>query len=74
LDKYTGKRDFDVNENFLTYIDKSAFDQTGSYLAPYITSIGLYNDTGELLAVGKLGNPIKNLIDYPMNIIVRFDT
>lgn len=74
LDKYTGKRDFDVNSNFLSYIDDSAIDVTGSYLAPYITSIGLYNDENELVAVGKLGNPIKNLIDYPVNISVRFDT
>jgi hypothetical protein len=74
LDKYTGKRDFDVNSNFLSYIDDSAGDVTGSYLAPYITSIGLYSDENELVAVGKLANPIKNLIDYPVNISVRFDT
>jgi hypothetical protein len=74
LDKYTGKKDFDVKQDFINYIDSSAIDPTGSYLAPYITSIGLYNDDNELVAVGKLGNPIKNLIDYPINICVRFDT
>lgn len=74
LDEYTGKRPFDVSPNFFGYIESSSFDLTGSYLAPYITSIGLYDDSGELAIVGKLGNPIKSLVDWPMNIIVRFDT
>jgi hypothetical protein len=74
LDQYTGKLPFNVSPNFLGYIESSSFDLTGSYLAPYITSIGLYDDSGELALVAKLGNPIKSLIDWPMNIIVRFDT
>jgi hypothetical protein len=45
---------------------------TGSYLAPFITTIGLY-DGNELVAVGKLGRPVKNLVDWPVNIVVRFD-
>jgi hypothetical protein len=42
-------------------------------LSPCVTTIGLYQDN-QLVAVGKLGRPIKNLIDWPVNIIVRFDT
>jgi hypothetical protein len=45
---------------------------TGS-LSPYITSIGLYNKNYELVAVGKLGRPIKARDDVDMNFIVRFD-
>jgi len=74
IDVYSGNRKSDIDVNFSSYIESSSFDPTGSYLAPYITTIGLYNNAGQLLMVGKLGNPIKNLIDWPVNIIVRFDT
>ena len=53
------------------YISASSFD-TGSYLAPYITTIGLYNGL-DLIAVAKLGTPIKNEGVFPLNFIVRFD-
>jgi len=39
-----------------------------------ITTIGLYNDACELLAVAKLPQPIKSEPDIPVNFIVRFDT
>lgn len=47
-------------------------DFTGS-LRPYITSIGLYNEVGELLVVGKLAQPIQKRDDIDMNFIVRYD-
>jgi len=56
------------------YFEYSSTDPTGSYLAPYITTIGLYNDQNEMVAVAKLPHPIKNLPDHDMNFIVRFDT
>lgn len=46
---------------------------TSSFFNPYITTIGLYNDEGELLAVAKLANPLEKRDDVDMNIIVRFD-
>lgn len=46
---------------------------TGSYWTPYITTIGLYNDNYELLAVGKLSSPIPKLNNADLNFIVRFD-
>jgi hypothetical protein len=49
-------------------------DPTGSYLAPFITTIALYDDDGDMVAVAKLPTPIKNLPDMDMNFIVRFDT
>jgi hypothetical protein len=52
----------------------SSVDPTGSYLAPFITTIGLYDDTNNMVAVAKLPRPIKSLPDYPVNFIVRFDT
>ena len=53
-----------VYSNFVTH---SAFN-------PYITSIGLYNDEKELLAVGKLSRPIKKPKEYDISFTVRFDT
>jgi hypothetical protein len=49
-------------------------DSTGSFLAPFITTIGLYDDNCDLVAVAKLPQPIKSDPDIPVNFIVRFDT
>lgn len=46
---------------------------TGSDFRPYITSIGLYNDTGDLLAIGKLGAPLKKRQDVDVTVDVRLD-
>ena len=59
---------------FDEYDYSSSIDPTGSYLAPYITTIGLYDDNNNMVAVAKLPQPIKSLPDYPVNFIVRFDT
>lgn len=59
---------------FGDYEISSSIDQTGSYLAPYITTIGLYDDSMTMVAVAKLGKPIKSLPDFPVNFIVRIDT
>lgn len=45
---------------------------TGS-LYPYATSVGLYNDKFELIAVGKFGRPLKMRNDVNMNVIIRWD-
>ena len=52
----------------------SSLDPTGSYLAPYITTIGLYDNELNMIAVAKLPQPIKSEPNYPLNFIVRFDT
>ena len=52
----------------------SSVDTTGSYLAPFITTIGLYDNELNMVAICKLPKPIKSLPDYPLNFIVRFDT
>jgi hypothetical protein len=46
---------------------------TGSDFSPYITTIGLYNDAGQLLMVGKLAQPIKKRRDVDMNFLLRID-
>lgn len=40
---------------------------------PYVTTIGLYSNKRELVAVAKLANPLEKRDDVDMNIIVRFD-
>lgn len=62
-----------VKTEFNDYFLSSSTDPTGSYLAPYITTIGLYDDEYQLVAVGKLATPIKSMHDYPVNFIVRLD-
>ena len=47
---------------------------TGSDFTPYITTIGLYNDQGQLLVIGKLAQPIRKRNDVDMNFLIRFDT
>ncbi len=60
--------------SFDDYFVSGSVDPTGSYLAPYITTIGLYDDNLDMIAVAKLPQPIKSLPDYPLNFIIRFDT
>ena len=46
---------------------------TGSDFAPYITTIGLYDDNDDLLAVGRLAKPVKNDKELDISFILRFD-
>jgi hypothetical protein len=47
---------------------------TGSVFVPYVTTIGLYNDENQLLAVAKLGKPIGVSQNTDMTFIVKYDT
>lgn len=82
------KRSFDETVSYINELTKKnsnrlikpdfLFDRsidsftTGSTLTPYVTTIGLYNGL-DLVAVAKLGTPIKNQGYFPLNFIVRFD-
>ena len=46
---------------------------TGSEFSPYITTVGLYNDAHELVAVAKLGQPIPKSKTNDMTFVVKFD-
>lgn len=68
--------DFNVSSNLsLTGDDDQTFHSftTGSAFAPYITTIGLYDNAGQLLAIGKLAQPIRKRPDVDMNFLVRID-
>ena len=49
-------------------------EATHSHFATYVTTIGLYNDANELLAIGKTAKPIKNEKEMSLSFVVRFDT
>lgn len=46
---------------------------TGSSFQPYITTVGLYNDANELIAVAKMGQPVPKPANTEMTIIVKID-
>jgi hypothetical protein len=46
---------------------------TGSYFKPYVTSIGLYDDYGNLLVIGKLSTPVQTPNNTDTTFIVKFD-
>jgi len=61
-----------IKSNFLDYDRLTSFDKTGSYLAPMATSIGIYAGL-QLVALGKLGTPIKISPELPINIVIKID-
>ena len=71
---YTSSIDNAISGGFSDWDMKASVDKTGSFLAPTITTIGLYDDDCSLVAVAKLPTPIKSLPIMPINFIVRFDT
>ena len=46
---------------------------SGSSFQPYITSVGLYNDTNELIAVGKLSQPLVKPAETELTVQVKLD-
>lgn len=74
LNQKTGKFNNKIEKKqFFNYNYSSSLDPTGSYLAPYITSVGLYSGA-DLVAIAKLAQPIKNTGEIPINIVVKWDT
>jgi hypothetical protein len=68
--------DFNMSTNLtLTRDDDSTYLPfvSGSSFAPYITTIGLYDSAGQLLAIGKLAQPIRKRNDVDMNFLIRID-
>jgi hypothetical protein len=72
--RYTSSVQSNVYAGFEQIDISGSIDSTGSFLSPFITTIGLYDDNCDLVAVAKLPQPIKTQQDFPINFIVRFDT
>jgi hypothetical protein len=68
--------EFNMSSNLtLTGDDDSTYQSfvSSSAFAPYITTIGLYDNAGQLLAIGKLAQPIQTRSDVDMNFLIRLD-
>lgn len=64
----TARKNKDINKGDLANF------ATGSNFKPYVTTVGLYNEAGELLVVGKLGQPVKMSDETDTTFVVRYDT
>lgn len=71
--RYTSSVNSSIRGGFDDWETNGSVDTTGSFLTPFITTIGLYDDDLDLVAVAKLPQPIKSEPDFPVNFIVRFD-
>jgi len=56
-----------ANGTVAGFVSSSAFN-------PYVTTVGLYDDNSNLLAIGKLGQAIKKSEKFDTSYVVRFDT
>ena len=46
---------------------------TGSYFSPYVTTVGLYNNSNELVAIGKMAQPLPTSRTTDTTILVNID-
>jgi len=46
---------------------------TGSYFAPYVSTVGLYDDNQNLLAIGKLSQPLPTSATTDTTILINID-
>ena len=46
---------------------------TGSYFSPYVTTVGLYNENQDLIAVGKLAKPLPSSNVTDTTILINID-
>jgi hypothetical protein len=67
---YTGS----VETPLQSMTSRSMEPSNTTYLAPYVTTIGLFNPNNELVAIGKLSNPIQRTFDSIQTFVVKFDT
>jgi len=73
----TGQKNSTVNEysgsRYVVPSGQYTDNITGSAFQPYITTVGLYNDSDELIAVGKLAQPLPKPADTELTIQVKLD-
>lgn len=73
-ESFVGSVSSSISGSWSDYYDNQLSDPTGSYITTYVTTIGLYDDENNMVAIAKLPKPIKNLPDYDLNFIIRLDT
>jgi len=62
-----------ITNNAITSSNTPYNFATGSYFSPYVTTVGMYNEQYELLAVGKLGQPLPTSQTTDTTILVNID-
>ena len=66
---------YSQNPSITTGSDGSMLEfATSSYFSPYVTTVGLYNNNFELLAIGKLAKPLPTSRTTDTTILINFDT
>lgn len=71
-----------LNNNTILVSGSSFYPSSGSQagalmlsgsMPPYFTTIGLYNDAYELVAVAKVGRPIQRSVNTQQTVVIHFD-
>lgn len=73
-DEFNSTNNLSARKAKYPYIDTLANFATGSNFKPYVTTIGLYDDEGNLLVAGKLGQPVKMSNETDTTFVIRYDT
>jgi len=71
-----GENDFNMSTNPTITTDNSGSLRdfaTSSFFAPYVTTVGLYNERNELLVVAKLAKPLSLSSVADTTIVVKYD-
>lgn len=71
----TSEFNFSLNPSLISgSTDGTVYDfATGSYFNPYITTVGLYNENQDLIAVGKLAKPLPSNNTTDLTILINID-
>jgi hypothetical protein len=65
---------YSLNPSIISGSEGEMYDfATGSYFAPYVTTVGLYDEACNLLAVAKLAKPLPTSRTTDTTILVNFD-
>jgi hypothetical protein len=65
---------YSLNPSLISGSEGQMYDfATGSYFVPYVTTIGLYDESYNLIAVGKLAKPLPTSRTTDTTILVNFD-
>ncbi len=71
-----GENEFNMSTNPTITTDNSGSLRdfaTSSFFAPYVTTVGLYNERNELLVVAKLAKPLPLSSTTDTTIIIKYD-
>ena len=63
---YTGSYYFNPNSTLKSFVTSSDFN-------PYVSTIGLYNDSNQLIAIAKLAQPLPLSTKTDTTFIIKFD-